>query len=184
MVNDNIQHEINEKPGADSEKGAALGGLGGVAVGAAAGSLAGPVGTLIGAVAGGLIGAGAAGSAVGVVDAVDDDNTTSGVSGGPTHVVSSGPSHAAPVHVGTVHENIRSSSDEPVIETGVGGHNIVTGGPATTEDGNTGLATGAIVGGLIGTAVGGPLGGVVGGTLGSLAGGAAGDAAEASKDKI
>ena len=173
MANDNIQHGIDNNPSGDSEKGAALGGLGGVAVGAAAGSLAGPVGTVIGAVAGGLIGAGASGAAVAAVDAVDNDNTVSGVGSGATHVGSS---------VGPTNENIRSSSEEPVIETGVGGHNIVTGGPATTEGGNTGLATGAVVGGLLGTAVGGPVGAVVGGTLGSLAGGAAGDASEAAAD--
>ncbi len=160
---DNIQHGIDDNASGDAEKGAALGGLGGAAVGAVAGSLAGPVGTLIGAVAGGLMGAGASGVAVGAVDAVDNDNTISGVGSGASG-------------------DIRSSSDASVIGTDVGGHNAVTGGPATTEAGNTGLATGAVVGGVLGAAVGGPLGAVVGGTLGSLTGGVAGDATEAADD--
>lgn len=62
----------------------------------------------------------------------------------------------------------------------VGGHNVVTGGPAVTDDGKTGLGVGAIAGGVLGAAAGGPVGAVVGGTLGSLAGGVAGDAAEAA----
>jgi hypothetical protein len=161
MANDNIQHGIDNNSSNDAEKGAALGGLGGAAVGAAAGSLAGPLGTIVGAVAGGLMGAGASGAAVAAVDQIDNDNSVSGVAG---------------------RDNIRSSSDDSVIETGVGGHNVVTGGPATSENGNAGLAGGAIAGGLLGAAVGGPIGAVVGGTLGSLAGGAAGDAAEAADD--
>ncbi len=163
MVNDNIQHGIDNNPSGDAEKGAALGGLGGAAVGAAAGSLAGPLGTVIGAVAGGLLGAGASGAAVAAVDAVDNDNSVSGVGDGTTG-------------------NIRASSDNPVIGTDVGGHNVVTGKSATSEAGNTGLATGALVGGVLGAAVGGPVGAVIGGTLGSLTGGAAGDATEAVDD--
>ncbi len=162
MVNDNTQHGIDNNTSGDAEKGAALGGLGGAAVGAVAGSLAGPLGTVIGAVAGGLMGAGASGAAVAAVDAVDNDNTVSGI--------------------GSDTGNIRSSNDGSVIGTDVGGHNVVTGANATSEAGNTGLATGAIVGGVLGAAVGGPLGAVVGGTLGSLTGGAAGDAAEAADD--
>lgn len=155
MNNDNTQPGILEDtPAADANKGAALGGLGGAAVGAAAGSLAGPVGTLVGAVAGGLMGAGASGAAVAAAQQVEYDN--------------SGP------------DNIRASSNDTVVDTGIGGHNTVTGGPATTEAGNTGLASGAVVGGLIGTAVAGPIGAVVGGTVGSLLGGVAGDATEAA----
>ncbi len=86
-TNDNIQHGIDDNPTGDAEKGAALGGVGGVAVGAAAGSLAGPVGTVIGAVVGGLAGAGASGVAVGAVDKVDNDNTISGVGDGATRDV-------------------------------------------------------------------------------------------------
>lgn len=173
MANDNVQHGIDDNPSNDAEKGAALGGLGGAAVGAAAGSLAGPVGTIIGAVAGGLIGAGASGAAVAAIDAVDNDNTVSGVGDGST-TVGSDAAYSS--------DNVRASSGDPVIDTGIGGHNVVTGGPATTEAGNTGLAAGALTGGLIGTVVGGPVGAVVGGTLGSLAGGVAGDAAEAADD--
>jgi phage tail tape-measure protein len=157
MNNDNVQPGILEDtPAADVNKGAALGGLGGAAVGAAAGSLIGPVGTVIGAVAGGLMGAGASGAAVAAVEQVEHND--------------SGPS------------NIRASSNDTVVDTDIGGHNAVTGGPAVTEAGNTGLASGAVVGGLLGTAVAGPLGAVVGGTVGSLLGGVAGDAAEASAD--
>lgn len=84
---DNVQHGIDDSPTGDAEKGAALGGLGGVAVGAAAGSVAGPVGTVVGAVAGGLLGAGASGVAVGAVDKVDNDNTVTGVGHGATRDV-------------------------------------------------------------------------------------------------
>ncbi len=159
MVNDNTQHGIDNNTSGDAEKGAAIGGLGGAAVGAAAGSLAGPIGTLIGAVAGGLMGAGASGAAVAAVDSVDNDNTVTGI--------------------GSDTGNIRASSDAPVTGSDIGGHNVVTGGTATTEAGNTGLATGALVGGALGAAVGGPVGAVIGGTIGSLTGGAAGDATEA-----
>ena len=174
-TNDNIQHGIDDNPNNDAEKGAALGGLGGVAVGAAAGSLAGPLGTVVGAVAGGLLGAGASGAAVAAVDAVDNDNTISGVGSGATPATTG-------VYDRDMAPNVHASSGAPVTGTDVGGHNIVTGDSATTEAGNTGLAGGAVAGGLIGAAVGGPVGAVVGGTLGSLAGGVAGDATEAADD--
>lgn len=86
-TNDNIQHGIDDSPTGDAEKGAALGGIGGIAVGAAAGSVAGPLGTIVGAVAGGLLGAGASGAAVGAVDKVDNDNTITGVGDGATRDV-------------------------------------------------------------------------------------------------
>ena len=174
-TNDNIQHGIDDNPNNDAEKGAALGGLGGVAVGAAAGSLAGPLGTVVGAIAGGLLGAGASGAAVAAVDAVDNDNTVSGVGSGAMRATTG-------VYDRDLTDNVRASSGAPVTGTDVGGHNVVTGDAATTEAGNTGLAGGAIAGGLIGAAVGGPVGAVVGGTLGSLAGGVAGDATEAADD--
>ncbi len=174
-TNDNIQHGIDDNPTGDAGKGAALGGLGGVAVGAAAGSVAGPVGTVVGAVAGGLMGAGASGAAVAAVDRVDNDNTVSGVGGGATTQSGYGTTgYTAP--------NVHASSGAPVTGTDIGGHNVVTGDAATTEAGNTGLASGAIIGGTIGAALGGPVGAVVGGALGSLAGGAAGDATEAADD--
>ncbi len=84
MVDDNVQHGIDDDPNNDAEKGAAVGGLGGAAVGAAAGAAVGPVGAVVGAVVGGLTGAGASGLAVGAVDAVDNDNTISGVGSGAT----------------------------------------------------------------------------------------------------
>lgn len=161
MNNDNINRDVQpgiveDTSAADANKGAALGGLGGAAVGAMAGSLVGPAGTLVGAVAGGLMGAGASGAAVAAVEPLEYDTTDA--------------------------DNIRASSDAPVVDGDVVGHNAVTGNPATTEAGNTGLATGAVVGGLIGTAVAGPIGAVIGGTVGSLLGGVAGDAAEAAGD--
>lgn len=88
MVDDNIQHGIDDDPNNDAEKGAALGGLGGAAVGAVAGAAAGPVGSVVGAVAGGLAGAGASGAAVSAVDRVDNDNTVSGLGDGATRDVS------------------------------------------------------------------------------------------------
>lgn len=171
-INDPVRHGLDDNSNNDPEKGAALGGLGGAAVGAAAGSIAGPVGTIVGAIAGGLVGAGASGAAVAAVDAIDNDNTISGVGEGVTR-----DSDATRVDA----DNIRMSSDAPV-STGAHGHNIVTGEPARTGAGDTGLAGGAIVGGIVGAAVGGPVGAVVGGTLGSLAGGVAGDAAEAADE--
>ncbi len=190
MNNDNVQHGIDDNPSGDAEKGAALGGLGGLAVGAAAGSLAGPLGTVIGAVVGGLVGAGASGAAVAAVDAVDNDNTVSGVGGGVTSkndVMGGTPN----VHTGATAagDYERGSyvggsdvSDTGATGTGVGGHNIVTGEEAHTDAGKTGLGAGAIAGGLLGAAVGGPVGAVVGGGLGSLAGGVAGDATEAADE--
>jgi hypothetical protein len=82
MVDDNIQHGIDDDPNNDAEKGAALGGVGGAVTGAVAGSAAGPVGTVVGAVVGGVAGAVGAGAAVAAVDSVD--NTITGVGGGAT----------------------------------------------------------------------------------------------------
>ncbi len=100
------------------------------------------------------------------MDRVDNDNTVSGVGGGAT----------TDAQVSTSHAVDAVTPDAPV-----GGHNIVTGDEARTDDGKTGLGTGAVVGGVVGTAVGGPVGAVVGGALGSVAGGVAGDANEAAK---
>lgn len=87
MVDDNVQHGIDDNPNNDAEKGATLGGLGGAAVGAAAGSAVGPVGTVVGAVVGGLAGAGASGAAVAAVDQVDNDNTVTGLGDSSTQDV-------------------------------------------------------------------------------------------------
>lgn len=161
---DNVQHGLDDNPSGDAGKGAALGGLGGAAVGAAAGSLVGPAGTLVGAAIGAISGAVASGAAVAAVDAVDNDNTVSGIGGGSTGDVSTG-----------------SGSSESYLTGAPGehGHNVVTGDQARTDAGASGLTTGALVGGVVGTAVGGPVGAVVGGTAGSLLGGVAGDASEA-----
>jgi phage tail tape-measure protein len=84
MSDDNVQHGIDDDPKNDAEKGAALGGVGGAVVGGIAGSAAGPVGTVVGAVVGGAAGAAGSGAAVGAVDAVDNDNTVTGVGDGAT----------------------------------------------------------------------------------------------------
>jgi len=185
---DQVQHGIDDNTNNDAEKGAALGGLGGVAVGAAAGSLLGPVGTVVGAVAGGLLGAGASGAAVAAIDQVDNDNTVSGVGDGATRDINDTTGVNAGYQdsgtgYGTAYDPITGTNIAATPSGEISGHNIVTGEPAHTDAGNTGLATGAIVGGVVGTAVGGPVGAVVGGTLGSLAGGVAGDAAEAADEE-
>jgi len=181
---DQVQHGIDDNPNNDAEKGAALGGLGGVAVGAAAGSLLGPVGTVVGAVAGGLLGAGASGAAVAAIDQVDNDDTVSGIGDGTTSDISGSALdpvvNTGYVQTDTTYDPAVSNNLSATPSAEISGHNIVTGQPATSEAGTTGLATGAIAGGLIGTVVGGPVGAAVGGTLGSLAGGVAGDAAEAA----
>jgi len=74
MADDNVQHGIDDNPSGDAGKGAVLGGLGGAAVGAMAG---GPVGAVVGAIAGAI----ASGAGVAAVDAVDNDNTVSGIGG-------------------------------------------------------------------------------------------------------
>jgi len=205
---DNTQYGIDNDTTNDAEKGAALGGLGGAAVGAAAGSLAGPLGTVLGAVAGGLIGAGASGAAVAAVDQIDNDATVSGLGDGTpldsndarlrgTGTTPTTDAGYEGIGYETSYDPITGTNTVPAantvplthtVDTGVasdvpGGHNVVTGGPATTSAGSTGLAAGALAGGLVGTAIGGPVGAVVGGTLGSLAGGVAGDAAEASDEE-
>ncbi len=195
---DAVQHGIDDSTSGDPAKGAALGGLGGVAVGAAAGSMAGPIGTVIGAVVGGLLGAGASGAAVAAVDAVDNDNTVSGVGDGATlksgeHVGTTGGYGTTPnVYSGvggsgivpgaTAAGDYERGSYAGGTDVDAGGHNVVTGGEAHTGAGKAGLGTGALVGGTLGAAVGGPVGAVVGGTIGSLVGGAAGDAGEAATE--
>lgn len=83
---DEVRHGLDNDPDHDPETGAVLGGLGGAVVGAAAGYLMGPAGAVLGAVAGGLLGAGSSGAAVAVVDAVDDDDSLTGI-GPPTEHV-------------------------------------------------------------------------------------------------
>ena len=192
---DAVQHGIDDNPNDDAKKGLELGALGGGTVGAIAGSVLGPVGTIVGALIGGSIGSVASGAAVQVVDAVDNDDTVSGIGDGASSGDGMRPGVGDSLRTdaptaGTLRSDTNESSmARGDYETGsyaggmdapaVGGHNVVTGGEAKTEAGSSGLATGAVVGGLIGTAVGGPVGAVVGGTLGSLAGGVAGDATEA-----
>lgn len=85
MVDDNIQHGIDDNPVGDAEKGATLGGVGGAVTGAVAGSVAGPVGTVLGAVIGGVAGAVGSGAAVAAVDRVDNDDNISGIGSGTTY---------------------------------------------------------------------------------------------------
>lgn len=87
MKDDKIQHGIDDNPHGDAKKGAVLGGAGGAAVGAAAGAAAGPVGAVIGAAVGGVAGAIGSGAAVGAVDAIDNDNTITGLGDGRTRDV-------------------------------------------------------------------------------------------------
>lgn len=170
MADDNIQHGIDDNPHGDAQKGALGGAVGGAVVGALAG---GPIGAVIGAVAGGI----ASGVGVAAVDAVDNDDTVSGLGSGATTDAektltgTTTPARDAAYGAGNAVDNLAD----------VGGHNVVTGGQAVTDDGKTGLGAGAVAGGVLGAAVGGPVGAVVGGALGSLAGGVAGDATEAAE---
>jgi len=204
---DNVQHGIDDNPNEDAKKGLELGALGGGTVGAIAGAAAGPVGAIVGALIGGSVGSVASGAAVKAVDQVDNDNTVTGVGDGVTTKddltgsdYNAGTTSGA--YTGTSDINARATAagdyergsyvggtdintgaiGTPGVDTNVGGHNVVTGGPATSDAGTTGLGAGAVAGGLIGAAAGGPVGAVVGGTLGSLAGGVAGDATEAADD--
>ena len=164
--------------------GAVVGGVVGAAVG-------GPVGAVVGGTLGSLAG-GVAGDAAEAAD--EEDLTMTGTRGAgytqdytpETEIVSNpgvmnpGVTTAATPMTGTPMTGINPTM---MNDTTVGdGHNIVTGGSATTEAGDDGLVGGAVVGGVVGAAVGGPVGAVIGGTVGSLAGGVAGDAAEASAD--
>lgn len=83
-INDNVQHGIDDDPHDDGKKGLELGALGGGAVGAMAGLAAGPIGAIVGAIIGGTAGSIASGAAVDAVDAVDNDNTVTGIGGGAT----------------------------------------------------------------------------------------------------
>jgi hypothetical protein len=83
-IEDGIQHGLDDDPNNDAEKGAAIGGLGGLVTGAIAGSAAGPVGTIAGAVIGGIAGAALSGAAVAAVDAVDNDDNVTGLGSGIT----------------------------------------------------------------------------------------------------
>lgn len=101
MADDQIQHGIDDNPHDDAKKGATLGGVGGAVTGALAGAAGGPVGAVVGAVIGGVAGAIASGAAVAAVDAVDNDNTVSGIGAGPTTDADTGLHHAhidAPTH--------------------------------------------------------------------------------------
>ena len=172
--------------------GAVVGGVIGAAVG-------GPVGAVVGGTLGSLAG-GVAGDAA---EAADEENLTNstvysnnletntavnpGIYNPGTTATGAPlvPPLSTPMADSVVASDRPVVGDQPVVgNTMTGdGHNIVTGGPATTEAGDDGLAGGAVVGGVVGAAVGGPVGAVVGGTLGSLAGGVAGDAAEAAADE-
>ena len=81
---DNVQHGIDDDPNNDGVKGLELGALGGGAVGAIAGLAAGPIGAIVGAIVGGTAGSIASGAAVDAVDAIDNDNTVTGIGGGAT----------------------------------------------------------------------------------------------------
>ena len=81
---DNIQHGIDDDPNNDTQKGAVLGGAGGVVTGAVAGSALGPVGAVVGGAIGAVAGAAASGAAVNAVDRVDNDDTVTGLGDTPS----------------------------------------------------------------------------------------------------
>ena len=84
MNDDNVQHGIDDNPHDDGKKGLELGALGGGTVGAIAGMAAGPIGAIVGAIIGGTAGSIASGAAVDAVDAVDNDDTVTGIGSGAT----------------------------------------------------------------------------------------------------
>ncbi len=84
IIDDGVQHGIDDNPNDDGKKGLELGALGGGTVGAIAGMAAGPIGAVIGALVGGTVGSIASGAAVDAVDSVDNDNTVTGIGGGAT----------------------------------------------------------------------------------------------------
>ena len=84
ILDDNIQHGIDDDPNMDGEKGAALGAFGGAVTGVIAGAAVGPVGVVVGGLVGGMAGAVAAGLGVAAVDRIDNDNNISGVGDGVT----------------------------------------------------------------------------------------------------
>ena len=187
-------HGHNIVTGDEAKTGAGDTGLaGGAVVGGVVGAA---VGGPVGAVVGGTLGSLAGGVAGDAAEAADDEDLTN-----PTvydnnietdAAINPGIYNAGTTATGTPLVPPLStpmadsvvSSDSPLLGDTTGeGHNIVTGGQATTEAGDDGLVGGAVVGGVVGAAVGGPVGAVVGGTVGSLAGGVAGDAAEAADDE-
>jgi len=178
MTDDNVQHGIDDNPTGDAEKGAALGGLGGAAVGAAAGSLAGPAGTVIGAVVGGLAGAAGSGAAVAAVDRVDNDNTVTGIGGRATRDANDTVADVAsdtPVIGG---HTARASSDDSV-QHGIDDN--------PTGDAEKGAALGGLGGAGVGAAAGsmaGPVGTVAGAVVGGIAGAAGSGVAVAAVDKV
>ena len=88
MNDDNVQHGIDDDPHDDGKKGLELGALGGGTVGAIAGMAAGPIGAIVGAIIGGTAGSIASGAAVDAIDAIDNDNTVTGIGSGSTSDVS------------------------------------------------------------------------------------------------
>ncbi len=124
MSDDRIQHGIDDDPNNDAKKGAELGGIGGAITGAIAGAAAGPVGMVAGAVIGGLAGGVASGAAVGAVDAVDNDNTISGVGHGVTADVNHTAGNVAANVAGTTHA-VRQDVSNTAYRTETGVENAV-----------------------------------------------------------
>ena len=122
-TNDNIQHGIDDDPTDDGKKGLELGALGGGTVGAIAGMAAGPVGAIVGAVVGGSVGSVASGAAVDAVDAVDNDNTVTGIGGGATRDVGD-----------QVHDATHGNVDNRELNTNVGVPVVNAGGVVPGND--------------------------------------------------
>lgn len=110
---DNVQHGIDDDPHNDGKKGLELGALGGGAVGAMAGLAAGPIGAIVGAIVGGTAGSIASGAAVDAVDAIDNDNTVTGIGGGATT-----DANTTLRESGVTADRLHAGNDVPGIQTG------------------------------------------------------------------
>ena len=148
MNDDNVQHGIDDNPHDDGKKGLELGALGGGAVGAIAGLAAGPIGAIVGAIVGGTAGSIASGAAVDAVDAIDNDDTVTGIGSGATHKDELGTSGMTS---GVTSERLHAGNDVPGVQTG----GVTTAGADTrgimekTADAITGDRTDDKTGGTV-----------------------------------
>ncbi len=124
MNDDNVQHGIDDNPHDDGKKGLELGALGGGTVGAIAGMAAGPIGAIVGAIVGGTAGSLASGAAVDAVDAIDNDNTVTGIgigSGATRDVENTSGVTSEQLHThgsGVTSERLHAGNDVPGVQTG------------------------------------------------------------------
>ena len=118
MNDDNVQHGIDDNPHDDGKKALELGALGGGAVGAIAGLAAGPIGAIVGAIVGGTAGSIASGAAVDAVDAIDNDNTVTGIGGGATSDVGTSDVGTSGVTADRLHATDMPGNAVPGVQTG------------------------------------------------------------------